>query len=488
MREKPTIRLDRIAQSAAVKYGFRPEFPPSVTSEVSMMQDRVYPVLPGDTADLRELPWSSIDNWDSEDLDQLEYCEEAVGGEIHVRVAVADVDMLVRQGSETDLHAAHNGTSVYTGVVTFPLLPDRLSKGITSLLPGHDRMAMVVEYSVLPDGSIRPGAVQRALVVNRAKLVYEEVGDWLEGNAPEPAGITGIPGMAGQVRLQSSTAQKMRKHRMDQGALDLETIEARPVMENNRVTDLAIQKPNLARNIIEEFMVAANATMVHLLGTHGVPMIQRVVRVPKNWDAIVEVAAGYNARLPGDPDALALSGFLGSRKNADPNRFPDLSLTIIKLLGPGEYLPLNPGDPPYGHFSMAITDYTHGTAPNRRYVDIINQRLLKSALDKDPAPYSLVDLARHSAWLTDREKAEKKVERFMVKAAAAVLLRDRIGEIFDGLVTGVKDTGCYARIISPPVEGRVMRGEKGLRVGQNIRVRLLKTDPFNGYIDFERVL
>ena len=488
MREKPTIRLDTIARSAAVKYGFRPEFPPAVTSEISRMHERVYPGLPGDTTDMREMPWSSIDNWDSEDLDQLEYCEEVGGGQIRVRVAVADVDMYVRQESETDLHAAHNGTSVYTGVVTFPLLPDRLSKGITSLLPGHDRMAMVVEYLVLPDGSIRPGGIQRARVLNKAKLVYEDVGDWLEGNGPEPAGISGVPGMERQVRLQSSTAQKMRKHRMDQGALDLETIEARPVMENNQVTELAVQKPNHARSIIEEFMVAANATMVHLLGAHQIPMIQRVVRVPKNWDAIVAVAAGYDTRLPAEPDALALSGFLASRKDADPVRFPDLSLTIIKLLGPGEYLPLNPGDPPYGHFSMAITDYTHGTAPNRRYVDIINQRLLKSALDNAPAPYSPMDLARHSAWLTDREKAEKKVERFMVKAAAAVLLRDRIGEMFDGLVTGVKDTGCYARIISPPVEGRVMRGEKGLRVGQNIRVRLLKTDPYNGYIDFERVL
>jgi exoribonuclease-2 len=279
--------------------------------------------------------------------------------------------------------------------------------------------------------------------------------------------------------------QRLKKHRIDNGALDLDTLEAHAVLEGGFVKDLVVQKQNTARNIIEEFMVAANGAMVNFLGKANIPMIQRIVRVPKNWDGIVQLAGLYHDTLPAVPDPKALSLFLDRRKNADPERFPDLSLAIIKLLGPGEYVTLEPGQPPYGHFALAVTDYTHGTAPNRRYVDLINQRLLKSVILRSGSPYTLDELVDQSAWLTDREKASKKVERFMRKAAAAVLLKDRIGESFEGLITGAKDHGTYVRLITPPAEGRIVRGERGLYVGQKVRVRLIKTDPYNGFVDFE---
>jgi VacB/RNase II family 3'-5' exoribonuclease len=487
MKPPRDIDLKAIAWHAMEKYGFDSRFPKAVIREVSEIQERIFPEEEEDPRDLRTLLWSSIDNWDSMDLDQLEYCERGQDGEIHVRVAVADVDLYVPGQSHTDRHAAHNGTSVYTGIETFPMLPDRLSKGISSLLPGRDRMTVVIEYTVLPDGTTRHGDVHRALVSNKAKLIYEEVGDWLEGASDIPAGVRDVSGLEEQIRLQTEVMQRLKKHRIDQGALDLDTIEAQAVLEEGNVRDLVIQRQNMARCLIEEFMVAANGVMVAFLGKAGIPMIQRIVRIPKNWDGIVNVAGTFHEKLPPEPDSKALSEFLIRRKEADPDRFPDLSLTIVKLLGPGEYVPLEPGEPPYGHFALAVTDYTHGTAPNRRYVDIIIQRLLKSVLDKKPSPYTLEEISDLSTWLTDREKASKKVERFMRKAAAAVLLHDRIGEFFDAFVTGVTEHGTYVRLITPPAEGRVVRGEHGLNVGLKIKVRLLKTDPYNGFIDFERI-
>ncbi|OPX62000.1 MULTISPECIES: RNB domain-containing ribonuclease [unclassified Methanoregula] len=487
MKQPRMVDLKAIAVTAMEKYGFNPQFPETVIQEVMALTDKVSGYDTGTAGDLRSLLWSSIDNSDSMDLDQLEYCERVSGGGVRVLVAVADVDIYVPRRCHADRYAAHNGTSIYTGIVTFPMLPDRLSKDISSLLPDRDRLAIVVEYTVLPDGDLRPGVVSRALVRNKAKLVYEELGDWLEGTGPIPAPVRDIPGLRDQIQLQAETARRLRKRRMDMGALDLQTIEAQPVVEGDRVQKLVVLKQNMARIVIEEFMVAANRTMVSFLGDAGVPMIQRVVKVPKYWDEIILTAAEYGVRLPKTPDVRALASFLRKQKEADPERFPDLSLTIIKLLGPGEYMPLEPGAPPTGHFSMAVTDYTHGTAPNRRYVDVINQRLIKSVLDKTPGPYTLDSLVDHAIWLTDREKGSKKVERFMRKAAAAVLLQDQIGSMFEALVTGSSEKGTYVRLIEPPAEGRVVRGERGLWVGQKVRVRLLKTDPYNGFIDFERI-
>ena len=485
MKKKRTIDLNTIARMAMEKYGFLPLFPVAVIDEVEAIQEMAFTGNQTDVKDMRSLLWSSIDNYDSMDLDQIEYCEHGHNGEIDVKVAIADVDIYVPKQSRADRFAAHNGTSVYTGIVTFPMLPDKLSKGMTSLLPGPDNRAVTVEYSVLPDGSFRPGNVYQSIVSNKAKLIYEEVGDWLEGTGPMPSAVREVHGLESQIQLQNEASQRLRKKRMERGALDLETLEPQTIMEGGFVKDLVLQKKNLARNLIEEFMVAANGTIVAHLEKAGIPMIQRVVRIPKNWDGIVMTAESNHEHLPARPDVKALALFLERQKKTDPEHFPDLSLTIIKLLGPGEYLPLEPGMPPTGHFSMAVTDYTHSTAPNRRYVDLIIQRLVKSGLAQDRSPYSFEELANLSAWLSDREKQSKKVERFMRKAAAAELLQDRLGESFDALVTGASAKGTYVRLIAPPAEGRVMRGERGLFVGQKVRVRLLMTDPSKGFIDFE---
>jgi VacB/RNase II family 3'-5' exoribonuclease len=484
MKKQRFIDLKAIAWDAMQKYGFEPGFSKAVMNEVDKIDERSIPDDGTGARDLRSLLWSSIDNYDSMDLDQIEYCERGPDGEIHVKVAIADVDHYVPKRSQTDLHAAHNGTSVYTGVETFPMLPDRLSKNISSLLPGHDHRAIVIEYSVLPNGDVRRGEIYRGIVSNKAKLVYEEVGEWLDGLRAIPERVSQVPGLEEQIRLQIEATGRLKKYRMEKGALELETIEAEPIADDGIVRDIIVQRMNSARFIIEDFMIAANGTTVDFLGDAGIAMIQRVVRVPKYWDEIVQTAALYHERLPREPDSKALSLFLLKRKEADPERFPDLSLTIVKLLGPGEYMTLEPGEPPTGHFGLAVTDYTHGTAPNRRYVDLVNQRLIKSVLDKEKSPYTPKELLDLAMWLSDREKGSKKVERFMRKAAAAVLLKDRIGETFDALVTGVTEHGIYARMISPPAEGRIMQGEQGLRVGQKITVRLLRTDPYNGFIDF----
>ena len=465
------------------KYGFKPEFPKAVLREVNALQTDI-PEGIVNGPDLRSLLWSSIDNFDSLDLDQMEYCERGPDNEIHVKIAIADVDYYVPKHSQADQYAAYNGTSVYTGIVTYPMLPDKLSKGISSLLPGQDCRAIIINYTVLADGNVRHGSLYRAIVANKAKLIYEEVGDWLEGAGPVPQIIQEVAGLEAQVRLQHEAALRLKKFRTEQGALELETIEAEPVVEDGTVKALVVQKKNMARNLIEEFMVAANGTTVAFLGDAGIPMIQRIVRTPKHWDEIVLTAAVYGEILPDEPDAKALTAFLSRQKDADPERFPDLSLTVVKLMGAGEYVPLDPGESPLGHFALAVTDYTHGTAPNRRYVDLIIQRLVKTVLDKAESPYTIEELVDQSAWLTDKEKGSKKVERFMRKAAAAVLLQDRIGTSFDALVTGASDKGTYVRLINPPAEGRVMQGQQGLRVGEKIRVRLLNTDPVNGYVDF----
>jgi VacB/RNase II family 3'-5' exoribonuclease len=484
MKTRRFVNLKAIAGNAMRKYGFEPIFPDSVIREVNAIKVITLPDSQKNIKDLRMLLWSSIDNHDSMDLDQMEFCENGKNGEILIKIAIADVDVYVQKKSHTDQHAAHNGTSVYTGIETFPMLPDKLSKGITSLLPGQNHMAIVIEYVVLPNGDVHHGDVFRAVVSNKAKLIYEEVGDWLEGSSPIPQAVQDVPGLIEQLNLQTEAIKRLKRRRREQGALELNTIEAEAVVEEGLVRELVIQRQNMARCLIEEFMIAANGTMVSYLDNAGIPMIQRVVRVPKYWDEIVITAATYGETLPAEPDVKALAKFLIRQKAADPDRFPDLSLTVIKLLGPGEYMMLEPGNEPYGHFSLAVTDYTHATAPNRRYVDLINQRLIKSVLDRMPSPYTKQELIDLSAWLSSREKGSKKVERFMRKAAAAVLLRDMKGKTFDALVTGASEKGTYVRLITPPAEGRIMQGEHGLRVGQKVRVRLLKTDPYNGYIDF----
>ena len=487
MSNYQNIDLHKIALTAIEQYGF--DFTPAKTviDEINSLDPRKLLDTTQDGArDLRGLLWSSIDNVESLDLDQVEYCVRGTSDEIIVKVAIADVDLFVPKNSQTDIYAARNGTSVYTGIDVFPLFPNRLSTELTSLMPEVDHSALVIEFSVLPDGAIAPGIIYRALIRNKAKLIYEEIGNWIESKTSVPVSVERVPGLKEQLELQDEAAERLNKFRSEQGALEFDTVEAKPIIREEKVITLLIQEKNRASFIIENFMVAANITMSQFLKKAGIPMIQRVVRVPKNWPGIMSVAVACHETLPLQPDAKALAQFLHKRKIADPERFPDLSLTIVKLLGPGEYVMLEPEAPSIGHFGLAVMDYTHGTAPNRRYVDVIIQRLLKSVLDKHPCPYSQNELINCATRYTDRDTAAKKVERFMRKAAAAVLLSGKIGESFDAIVTGVSDKGTYVRILMPPVEGRVMRGEKGFFVGQKVKVRLISMNPYKGQIDFEK--
>ena len=483
------INLHEIARTAIIQYGFDFVIRKPVIDEISAFSPgRSLDNAQGARRDLRGLLWSSIDNTESMDIDQLEYCERGAGGEIIVKVAIAEVDLFVLKGSQTDIYAAHNGTSVYAGIDVFTLLPKSLSYALTSLLPDTDQAVLVIEFNVFPDGETTPGDIYQGLIRNKAKLFYEEIGDWLEGKTGVPVSVERLAGLQEQLELQDEAAKRLNKFRIEQGALEFDTIEAKLVIREEKVIGLLVPEKNRARYIIENFMVAANLAMSQFLKKAGVPMIQRVVRVPKNWPGIVEAAAFYHETLPLQPDVKVLAQFLRKRKTADPEKFPDLSLTIVKLLGPGEYMMLRPQASSVGHFGLAVMDYTHGTAPNRRYVDLIIQRLLKAVLNKSSLPYDENELIDCAVRYTDRDKAAKKVERFMRKAAAAVLLSDRIGESFEAIVTGASDKGTYARILNPPAEGRIMRGEKGLVVGQIVRIRLTGMNPYKGQIDFENSL
>ncbi len=438
--------------------------------------------------DLRTLLWCSIDNDDSRDLDQLSVAAPAAaaGGAVKVLVAVADVDALVAKGSALDGHAHANTTSVYTAAEIFPMLPTRLSTDLTSLGEGEDRLALVVEMVVEKDGSVSRSDLYRAWVRNQAKLAYNGVGAWLEGKAPPPPRLAAVPGMDAQLRLQDAAAQQLRGLRQQRGALELQTLQSRPVFAGDRLTGLEVEIDNRAKQLIEDFMIAANGVTAQFLAGRGLPSLRRVVRTPKRWDRIVELAAAHGERLPADPDSAALSAFLAGQRRKDPLRFPDLSLTVVKLLGSGEYVAEPPGGQAPGHFGLAVRDYTHSTAPNRRYPDVITQRLLKAALAGRPTPYPFAELSALGMHCTEKEDDAQKVERRVHKSAAAMLLASRIGQSFDGVVTGASDKGTWVRIFQPPVEGRLDRGAEGLDVGDKVHVRLTVADVDRGFIDFVR--
>ena len=435
--------------------------------------------------DLRDLLWSSIDNPESRDLDQVEFAKREVNGAIRLMVGIADVDAFVPKDSATDRFAHQNTTSIYTGIETFPMLPRRLSEAATSLLEGEERLAVVVDLLIEPDGAVQSSTVYRALVRNQAKLNYEEVGAWLEGHGDSLPEFERLPSLAEQVRLQDETAHRLLDLRQKAGALDFETIEASPIVVNGTVMDIRVNAKNRARSLIESFMIAANNTVAELMHTRGITSIQRVVRTPERWSRIVEIAAGLGETLPPTPDSRALSQFLVHRRAADPLHFPDLSLSVVKLLGAGEYTVVNKGAVEEGHFGLAVLGYTHSTAPNRRYADLVIQRLLKSTTASAPPPYTESELTEIATHCNERATAARKVERRMRKAAAAVLLHRRIGDVFDALVTGASNKGTYVRLLNPPAEGRVLRNEAGLDVGERVRVRLLAANPENGFIDFE---
>jgi VacB/RNase II family 3'-5' exoribonuclease len=479
--------LQDIAHRVMLERGLLPDFSAAALAELGRIQSA--PTINREPArDLRDLLWASIDNDDSRDLDQLTVAEASPGDKVKILVAVADVDALVKDGSAIDTHARHNTTSVYTAAQIFPMLPEKLSTNLTSLNLNEERLSIVVEMVMGADGSLQDSEVYQARVRNRAKLAYNGVAAWLEGTGTAPEAITAVDGLAENLRTQDSAAQSMRSLRHAHGALSLETIEARPVFEGDSVRDLRVEERNRAKDIIEDFMIAANGVTARYLAARGFPSIRRVVRTPKRWDRIVEIAAEHKFVLPANPDSKALEEFLTRQKAADPLRFPDLSLAVIKLLGPGEYIAELPGDTAPGHFGLAVKDYTHSTAPNRRYTDLITQRLLKAALEGRPCPYSKDELDSLATHCTREEDVVNKVERQVEKSAAALLLESRIGEQFDAIVTGASGKGTWARLLTVPIEGRLARGFEGLDVGDRVRVQLISVDVGRGFIDFKRAL
>ena len=461
--------------------GFTPDFPAGVVAEADRAPDRAS-VATTAIPDLRALPWSSIDNDSSRDLDQVELAESLDTGDVRIRVAIADVAGTVAQGSAIDQFAATNATSVYTGVLTFPMLPEPLSTDRTSLGQDADRASVVMEFVVTPDGTTRSHTISRAHVNNHAKLAYSSVGAWLEGRGTLPSSAT--PVIQEQLRLQDRVAQSLRAERARAGALSFETIEAQSVVHADQSVSIEIVQKTRASHLIEDFMIAANVAMAQFLDEHGSPSIRRVVRTPERWERIVALAAALGETLPAQPDSAALERFLAKRRAADPEHFPDLSLSVVKLIGPGEYALHAPGTADAGHFGLATHDYTHSTAPNRRYADLVTQRLVLAVLAGTPVPYSNDELTRIAQHCTEREDAARKVERQVRKVAAAVSMASRVGDTFDAIVTGASPKGTYVRLLTPPVEGRVMAGEQGLDVGDRVRVTLRSTDPTRGFVDF----
>jgi VacB/RNase II family 3'-5' exoribonuclease len=482
---RPPVDLQAAAAQAMRERGFEPEFPPQVQQQLSEIAAHPPEVAPaGDVKDLRQLFWSSIDNDTSRDLDQLEVVESLDGGATKVRVAIADVDAFVPKHTPIDAHAAIETTTVYTGVRNFPMLPETLSTGATSLLEDADKLSVVIEFVVAGDGAVHSGALYRAVVRNRAQLTYDAVGAWLEGAGQAPPKVAASTDLQRQLQLQNSCAQALMTARHRHGALNIETIEMRPVLLRDQVVDLVRQQKNRATELIEDFMIAANSVVARML--ERVSSIRRVVKSPERWDRIVELARAAGATLPAVPDSKALNEFLLARKAADPDRFADLSLSVIKLMGPGEYILERPGDPDAGHFGLAVQDYTHATAPNRRFADLVTQRLVKAVLSNQPPPYSDEELASIARDCTLKENAARKVEREMSKRIAAVAMGNRIGDTFDALVSGVSPKGTFVRVLKPHVEGMLVRGQQGADVGDRLRVVLVRADPVRGFIDFAR--
>lgn len=482
------FNLIAAAHADMIEHGFQPDFPPGTDTELAKIEAEEALPAAKDVQDLRQLLWSSIDNDTSKDLDQIEWAEQLADGRIRVLIGVADVDVRVPHGSLLDKHAQSETTSVYTGVNVFPMLPTELSEGITSLNENEDRVALVIEYVVDASGAVSDGKAYRALVRNQAQLAYPSVGAWLEGSGPAPDKVATNANLAAQLKLQDKAAQSMLGSRFQHGALDLETIETHPVVVKDEAVDITKLEKNRATSLIEEFMVAANGVIARTFEDAGVASIRRIVRTPKRWDRIVELANGLGTKLPEDPDSKSLNDFLLAQKQKDPDHFPDLSLAVVKLMGPGEYVLVKPHEESPGHFGLAVQDYTHSTAPNRRFPDIVTQRLMKAYLAKSQQPYSEGDLNAIAQRCTLMEDAARKVERVMQKRIAAVVLHPRIGQTFRAIVTGVNQYGTFVRALDPHVEGMLVNGGKPgsskLDVGDRVMVKLVSTDPQRGFIDF----
>jgi VacB/RNase II family 3'-5' exoribonuclease len=480
------IDLQAAAKDIMRQYGFEPDFPPAVQQQLADLRAHPPAIAASATVrDLRNLLWSSIDNDTSRDLDQIEVAERLPNGDVKVLVGIADVDAFVPKQSAIDQHAARETTTVYVGVRNFPMLPEELSTGKTSLLENQDRLSVVIEFVMDGNGHVTSSNVYRALVRNQAQLQYNSVGAWLEAAAPAPAKVAASADLQAQLRLQDEVAQKLKTQRYENGALNLQTNEVLPLVLNDQVVDVVKQQKNHATELIEDFMIAANGVVARML--EKVSSLRRIVKTPERWDRIVQLAATYGEKLPASPDSKALNDFLVKRRTADPDHFADLSLAVIKLIGPGEYVLERPGDPAPGHFGLAVQDYTHSTAPNRRFPDIVTQRLVKAMLAGQPNPYSDAELSAIAANCTAKGDAERKVEREMSKRIAALAMQSRIGAIFDAIVTGVTPNGTFVRALQPHVEGLLAQGQQGADVGDRMRVKLIRTDVQRGFIDFARV-
>src|ERR1700675_937168 len=482
---RSSINLQAIARQVMQAQGFQPDFPPETQKQLGDIKAHPPQLTPTDKVrDLRSLLWSSIDNDTSKDLDQIEVAERLPNGDAKVMIGIADVDAFVAKDTPIDEHAERETTSVYTGVSIFPMLPNELSTGASSLLKNSDRPAVVTEFVVNTGGSLSSSNVYRALVRNKAQLTYNAVGAWLEGAAAAPPKVAASSELQAQLKLQDDVAQALRKLRFEHGALNLDTNEALPVVLNDQVVDVLNQGKNRATEVIEDFMIAANGVVARLL--EKVSSLRRIVKTPEHWDGIVRLAAAQGEKLPAEPDSKALNNFLLKRKAADPDHFADLSLAVIKLIGPGEYVLERPGDPEQGHFGLAVQDYTHSTAPNRCFADLVTQRLIKALLDGKPAPYSDSDLSAIAANCTQKGDAARKVERAMSKRIAAVAMSGRIGATFDAIVTGVTSRGTFVRVLQPHIEGLLAQGQQGVDVGDKLRAKLVRTDVQHGFIDFAR--
>jgi VacB/RNase II family 3'-5' exoribonuclease len=478
-------QLLNVARQAMNNNGLLPDFGAAAVQQLQSIAAPAADASP-EVRDLRHLLWASIDNDNSRDLDQLSVADSSSAGAVKILVAIADVDALVKRGTPIDDHARSNTTSVYTPAMIFSMLPEKLSTDLTSLAENQERLALVIDMSISAAGAVVQSAVYRARVVNRAKLAYNAVGNWLAGSGEKPAGVAAVAGMDQQLCTQDKVAQLLRAVRRARGALDLQTIEAEPVFSAGGLSDLRPDEPNRAKQLIEEFMVAANGVSAKFLTAAGFSALRRVLREPKRWDRIVALAGEFGEKLPAEPDSQALNAFLVKRRQSAPDLFPDLSLSVIKLLGSGEYVLDKPGQTIEGHFGLAVLDYTHSTAPNRRFPDLITQRLQKAALANRASPYADAELQELAAHCTLQEHNAAKVERAVNKSAAASLLASRIGAKFDAIVTGASDKGTWVRISSPTTEGKVVKGFEGLDVGDRVSVVLLHTDVARGFIDFAR--
>lgn len=470
-----------------LRNGFSPDFPPEACQQVSQLKAQPPQITAGgDVRDLRNLLWSSIDNDTSKDLDQIEVAERLPNGQARVLVGIADVDAFVPHNCPIDVHAARETTTVYTGVRNFHMLPEELSTDITSLLERDNELSVVIEFVVDGDGQIVAGDLYRALVHNQAQLTYNGVGPWLEGKSSAPPKVAVSNELQAQLKLQDEIAQTLKNARFRHGALNIENTEAHPIMLDAGQIQIEKQEKNRATELIEDFMIAANETVARTLEQKKVSSIRRVVKTPERWDRIVQLAAQHGEKLPTQPDSKALNDFLTRRKAADPDHFADVSLAVVKLMGPGEYVLQKPGDPEQGHFGLAVQNYTHSTAPNRRFADLLTQRLIKTMLSHQPSPYSDDDLTAIARNCTLKEDAARKVERQIAKTIAALAMTSHIGEVFDAIVTGVNPHGTFVRVVQPHIEGLLARGQQGLDVGDKLKAKLISTDVQRGYLDFAR--